>query len=227
MPNRKVLREAAKHRRRRRKSARRAYRQHRQDVPHLIQQLAGPTQAVHDRAFDLLSEMGDTVVPELLEALQDPRLEPVAADEVISLLGATGDERARPALWACFQANRDDPEQASTAALTLAMLGDTRVLPYVREALEAADEEVVANAVTSMITLGELEDVARLQATHLQHLTNAEIRMEVVSAILAILGETDRATLNRTLDEIQTSSVYRALWTDIWSILDTDFGQNA
>jgi len=96
MPNRKVLREAEKHRRRRRK------RQHRQDVPYLIRQLAGPTQAAYDRAFDLLGKMGDTIVSELLEALQDPTLEPVAADEVVSLLGVAGDQRARPALWAFF-----------------------------------------------------------------------------------------------------------------------------
>lgn len=225
MPNRKVLREAAKHRRRKSKFARRVYRQHRQDVPYLILQLAGPTQAAHDQAFDLLGEMGDTIVSELLEALQDPTLEPDAADEVVSLLGVAGDQRAGPTLWAFFQANRDDPERASTAAMSLASLGDTRVLPYVREDLEAADEESVANAVSSLIFLGELEDVDRLRATHLRHLTNHEIRTGVANAILTILGETDRATLNRTLDEIQTNPSCRALWTDIWHILDTEFGQ--
>ena len=101
------------------------------------------------------------------------------------------------------------------------------MLPHVRENLEAADEESVASAVASLVFLGELEDVDRLRATHLRHPTNHEIRAGVAHAILAILEETDRATLNRTLDEIQAKPSCRALWSDIWHILDTEFGKNS
>jgi len=224
MPNRKVLQMAAESRRQQRKSARRLYRRYREQVPALIRQLAGPAQADHDRAFDLLSRMGATVVSELLEALSGPSLDAVVADEVVSLLGLTGNERARAPLWAFFQANRDNPERASTAALSLAGLGDARVLPYVRKALEAEDEELVFNAAAAMIILGELEDVDRLRAVHRRHLLNQEIRVGVANAVLTILGETDETTFNRTLDEIQISSTDRVLWTDIWRILDEQFG---
>lgn len=94
MPNYRVLKEAARLRHRKRRSAERLYRRYRQQVPDLIRQL-GMTQAAHDRAFDLLSRMGDTIVRELLEALADPALDPIATDEVVSLLGAAGDQRAR------------------------------------------------------------------------------------------------------------------------------------
>ena len=151
MPNQKVLQEAAEMRRRKRRSAERVYRRHQQEVSTVSRQLGGTPsppgqseQATHDRAWDLLSKMGETAAAELLEALADPTLDPIAADEVVSLLGATGDQRARPALWAFFEANRHDSERASTAALSLSMLGDERVLPYVRQALQAKDEELVA-----------------------------------------------------------------------------------
>ena len=104
MPNQKVLQEAAEMRRRKRRSAERVYRRHQQEVSTLIRQLGGTParpgqseQATHDRALDLLSKMGETAAAELLEALADPTLDPIAADEVVSLLGATGDQRARPA----------------------------------------------------------------------------------------------------------------------------------
>jgi HEAT repeat protein len=223
MPNSNVLQEAARLRRRKRRSAERLYRRYQQQVPALIRQF-GTTQAVHDRTFDLLNKMGDTIVAELLEALTDPVLDPIAADEVVSLLGAAGDQRARAALWAFFEANRDDPERASTAALSLSGLGDERVLPYVRQSLQARDEELVSNAVASLISLGELEDVDRLRLVHLRFLANYEIRVGVASAILTILGETDEETMRRKLDEIEASPVDAGLWDDIWSILEQQSG---
>lgn len=223
MPNYRVLKEAARLRRRKRRSAQRLYRRYQHQVPVLIRQL-GTTQAAHDRAFDLLSRMSDTIVTELLEALADPALDPIAADEVVSLLGAAGDQRARAALWAFFAANRDDPERALTAALSLAGLGDERVLPYVRQSLQARDEELVSNAVASLIPLGELEDVDRLRLVHLRFLGNREIRMGIASAILTILGETSEAVAGPKLDEIEASPVDAGLWDDIWSILEQLFG---
>jgi HEAT repeat protein len=218
-------------RRRKRRSAERLYRRHQREVPTLIRQLGGTPsppgqseQATHDRAWDLLSKMGETAVAELLEALGDPTLDPIAADEVVSLLGAAGDQRARPALWAFFQANRGDPERASTAALSLSMLGEERVLPHVRQDLQARDEELVANAVASLIPLGELEDVDRLRLVHLRFMANREIRTSIASAILSILGETDEATLRRELDKIEASPVDAGLWDDIWYILERQFG---
>jgi HEAT repeat protein len=227
MPNKQVLREAADMRRRKRRSAERVYRRHQREVPTLIRQLGGTPllpgrseQATHDRAFALLSKMGETAVAELLEALADPTLDPIAADEVVSLLGATGDQRARPALWAFFQANRHDPERASTAALSLSMLGDERVLPYVRQTLRATDEDLVANAVASLIPLGELEDVDRLRLVHIRFMANREIRMAAASAILTILGEVDEATADRELEKIEASPVDAVLWDDMGYILE-------
>jgi len=224
MPNRQVLEAVAQQRRRRRKYAQRAYRRHHHQVPDLIRQLASPSQAAYDRAFDLLSKMSDTIVSELLEALSDPTLDPFAADEVVSLLGTAGDQRAKPALWAFFQANSSDLERASTAALSLSALGDARVLPFVRIMLNAPDEEWVANAATSLIILGELEDVDRLRETHRRHLTSPEVREAVSNAVLTILGEADEATFNHTMDEIQASPLDQGLWADIWQILEDQFG---
>jgi HEAT repeat protein len=227
MPNRKILQEAANRRRRKRKSAAKVYRKYQAQVPALIRQLGGPTQAAHDRAFSLLSKMGDNIVLELLEALEDPTLDPIAADEVVSLLGTTGDERARPVLWAFFQANQHDLERASTAALSLSGLGDERVLPFVRESLRSRDKELVANAVASLIPLGEFEDVDRLRMTHLRNLSSSEIRVGVATAILTILEDTDRETFDRTMNEIQDSLVDIELWGDLWHILDSQFGQSS
>jgi hypothetical protein len=160
----------------------------------------------------------------LLDALADPTLDDIAADEVVSLLGATGDERAREPLWEFFQAHQDDLERASTAALSLGTLGDDRVLPFLRQTLDADDEELVSNAVAAMIVVGTMEDIPRFRRVHRQHLTNWEIRYGIANAVLTIVGETDQRTFSRTLDDIQASFADRRLWDDIWAILEHDFG---
>jgi hypothetical protein len=223
MPNLKILKISAERRREMRPTAERLYRQYQDQVPRLIRQLAGPTQAEHDHAFELLSQMGEMVASELLDALADPTLDVIAADEVVSLLGVTGDERACEPLWNFFQA-QDDLERASTAALSLSGLGDDRVLPFLRRTLDADDEELVSNAVAAMITVGTMEDIPRLRQVHRQHSTNWEIRLGIANAILTIVGETDQRTFNRTLDDIQARFADRHLWDDIWTILDSEFG---
>lgn len=224
MPNRKVIEAAADMRRKARSKAKRTYRKYRVQAHKLIRQLAGPAQEEHDVAFDLLASMGELVVPELLESLADPTLDPIAADEVVSLLGTTGDERAREPIWEFLQANLDDPERLYTAALSLAGLGDDRALPYLREGLEAKDEEYVANAAAGMIIVGQLEDIPRLRQTHRRHRANRGIRLAIANAVLTIAGEADQRTFNHTLDEIQASFADRDLWDDIWAILESEFG---
>ncbi|MBM4465210.1 MAG: HEAT repeat domain-containing protein [Chloroflexi bacterium] len=224
MPNLKIMKVAAERRREMRPKVECLYRQYRDQVPRLIRQLGGPTQAEHDRAFDLLSQMGEMVASELLDALADAALDDIAADEVVSLLGVTGDERAREPLWQFFQAHQDDLERASTAALSLASLGDDRVLPFLRQTLEADDEHLVSNAVAAMVTVGMMEDIPRLREIHRQHLTNWEIRYGIANAILTIVGETDQRTFDRTLDDIHASFADRRLWDDIWAILEREFG---
>lgn len=224
MPNRKVMKAADEMRHKTRSKAKRTYRKYCAHAHKLIRQLAGPTQEEHDMAFDLLASMGEFVAPELLESLADPTLDPIAADEVVSLLGTTGDERAREPIWEFLRANLDDPERLYTAALSLAGLGDDRVLPYLREGLEAKDEEYVANAAAGMIIVGQLEDIPRLRQTHHRHRANREIRLAIANAVLTIAGETDQRTFNRTLDEIQASFADRDLWDDIWAILESEFG---
>ena len=225
MPNLKILKASAEHRLQMRPTAERLYGQYRDHVPRLIRQLAGPTQAEHDQAFDLLSQMGEMVASGLLDALADPTLDDIAADEVVSLLGVTGDERACEPLWDFFQTHQDDLERASTAALSLSSLGDDRVLPFLRQTLNADDEELVSNAVAAMITVGTMEDIPRLREIHRKHLANWEIRFGIANAILTIVGETDQRAFNRTLDDIQASFADRRLWDDIWAILDAQFGK--
>lgn len=224
MPNRKVMEAAAERRREMRPRAERAYREHGSRARELIRQLASPTQADHDQARDLLREMGELVTPELLDGLADPTLEPLATDEVISLLGLTGDERAREPIWQFLQDNQDNQERLHTAALSLAGLGDDRALTYLRDGLDSDDEEMVANSAAGMIIVGELEDVKRLREVHRRHRGNREIRTVIADAVLTILGETDQRTFERTMDEIRTSFTDRRLWADIWAILDSRFG---
>ncbi|MGA9352034.1 MAG: HEAT repeat domain-containing protein [Anaerolineae bacterium] len=224
MPNLKVMKAAAERCRQMRPKAERLYRQYQDQVPRLIRQLAGPTQAEHDQAFELLSQMSQMIVSELLNALGDLRLDVITTDEVVSLLGVTGDERAREPLWEFFQAHQDDLERASTAALSLGTLGDDRVLPFLCQTLDADDEELVSNAVAAMITVGTMEDIPRLREIHRKHLTNWEIRFGIANVILTVVGETDQRTFNRTLDDIQASFADRRLWDDIWAILEREFG---
>lgn len=224
MPNLKIMKATAELRRQMRPAAERLYRQYRDQVPRLIRQLAGPTQEEHDQAFDLLSQMGEMVVSELFDALADPTLDDIAADEVVSLLGVTGDERAREPLWEFFQAHLDDLERASAAALSLASLGDDRALPFLRQTLDADDEELVSNAVAAMVTVGTMEDIPSLSRVHRRYLTNWEIRFGIANAVLTIVGEADQRTFNQTLDDIQARFSDRRLWDDIWAILEHDFG---
>lgn len=226
MPNLKVMKAADEMRRQMRPQAERAYREHQSQIGSAIRQLIGPTQEEHDWAFDLLSSMGECVVPELLESLADPDLDSIVGDEVIALLGAAGDERAREPIWESLQANLDDPERFHTAVLSLSSLGDDRSLPYLREALEADDAESVANAASGMIIVGQLEDLPLLRQVHRRHRADREIRFGVANAVLTILGETSQRILNRTLDEIQGSFADRDLWDDIWAILDSQFGES-
>ncbi len=224
MPNRKVMEAAAETRRQARPRAKRIYNKHHAQVRDSIRRLAGPTQEEHDAAFDLLASMGEFIVPELLQALADPDLDPIAADEVVSLLGTTGDERAVEPLWELLQANLDDEERLYTAALSLAGLGDERVRPYLRQGLESDNEEYVANAAIGMILVGCREDIPLLRRVHRLHRANVDIRMGIANAVLTILGEERQHILNRTLDEIQGSFADRDLWDDIWGILDSAFG---
>jgi HEAT repeat protein len=217
------MKAAAERRQQMRPTAERLYHQYRDQVPLLIRQLAGPSQAEHDQAFELLSQMSQMIVSELLDALGDLRLDVIAADEVVSLLSLAGDERACEPLWQFFQA-QDDLGRASTAALSLSGLGDERVLPFLRRTLDADDEELVSNAVAAMITVGMMEDIPRLREIHRKHLTNWEVRFGIANVILTILGETDQRTFNRTLDDIQASFADRRLWDDIWAILEREFG---
>jgi HEAT repeat protein len=224
MPNRKVMTAAAERRGKIRAQAKRAYHKYGAQVHALIRQLAGPTQADHDLAFDRLVRMGEFVASELLEALADPALDPTAIEEVVSLLGGTGDERAHEPVWQFLQDNQDDPERVSTAALSLAGLGDDRALPYLRQVLDSDDDELVANGVAGMIMLGQMEDVPRLRQVHRRHRANREIRFGVANAVLTILGEADQRVFNRTLEDIRTSFADRDLWADIWTILENEFG---
>ncbi len=224
MPNLKVMEAVAKQRLKMRPQAKRAYRKYGAQTHEMIHQLGNHTQIEHDQAFDRLARMGEFIVDDLLEALADPTLNPIAADEIISLLGTTGDERAREPVWQFLQADPDDPERVSTAAMCLAGLGDDRALPYLRKGLEANNEELVANSVAAMIMVGQMQDLARLRQVHRRYRANREIRLGAANAVLTIAGEANQHTFNRTLDEIQSSFADRDLWADIWAILESEFG---
>jgi len=63
MPDLKILKVNAERRREMRPAAERLYRRYRDQVPRLIRQLAGPTRAEHDRAFELLAQMRQLAGP--------------------------------------------------------------------------------------------------------------------------------------------------------------------
>ncbi len=207
-----------------RRQAERAHRKYGHQIPELIARLAGPTQEEHDRAFERLSRMAPMIVSELLAALEAPDLDPLAEEEIVAMLGITGSDDARQAVWRFLQQNQDDPNRVSMAALSLAGLGDDRGRPYLLQGLESPDEEIVANSVAGLILLGQLEDVYILRQIHRQHRTNREIRYGVANAVLSILGETSQSIFNKTLDEIRTNFSDRDLWADIWAILESRFG---
>ena len=224
MSNQRIMQAAAKRRHAMRPEAKRLYKQHRDQIPALIHQLMSLTQAKYDRAYELLNKMGQMIVPQLIDALNDPELDEFALSDVVAILGLTADERVREPLWEFFQAHQDDLDLASTTALSLSGLGDERVLSFMRRMFDSDDEELVANAVASMISLGTMEDIPRLRNLHRQHVANDEIRLGIASAVLTIVGETDERTFNRTLDGIHGSFADRYLWDDIWAILEEQFG---
>jgi len=204
--------------------ARHVYREHADQIPDLIRQLAGPTKEERARALDLLSKMGRLVVPQLLAALQDSTLDPHAVDEVVALLGAFGDDRAKEPLWQFLQSSFDNPRRLSNAAVSLAGLGDNRALPFLRCGLDAENTDLVADALLGMMTVGQLEDIEHLCQVHRRHISNLEIRYAVAHAILMILGETDEVTIGFILETIRLSSMDRPLWIDIWTIMQGEVG---
>jgi HEAT repeat protein len=219
MPNAKVLQAAAQRRFARTSLAERVYKGYADQVPELIQQLTGPSKFDHNRAYNLIFQMNLLIVPELVEALHDPSLPEKVVDDVIALLGTTGDERVRTPLWEFFEANKDRPERASRAVRSLACLGDERVLPYARANLENGCSEQVLDLVFALVYLGKLEDIPRLRAIHRKFLgsekTCLEIRRGAASAILAILGEDSSHMNNRVMEQIRNSFADNILWKDI------------
>jgi hypothetical protein len=178
VPNHKVMDAAAERRRRgHHRAVRDAYaRRHKAEVSALIRQLGGPTRAPHDRAFRLLADMADAVTEELLEALADPTLDPIASDEVVSLLGTTGDDRVLPYLRESLRTG--DPDSVSNAAAAMIMLGQLEDIPLLRVVHRQfkADTEIragIANAILAILaetdetTLEqELDDIQGNLADH-------------------------------------------------------------
>lgn len=219
MPNSKVLKAAEERRQARISHAQRVYKSYAGQVKSLIHQLAGPSQADHDRAFRLLTGMSSLIVPQLIEALNDPALNQTAVDEVVKLLGDTGDERARQAVREYFFKVQGDPECSCEAMLSLAKLGDPEILSLVRQQLNADHPEKIFRAITALKYLGELEDVSRLRAIHRTSAVYGDyarnIRKEVVDSILAILDEAGSHMAARSLDQIRSSFADQALWKEI------------
>jgi hypothetical protein len=219
MPNTKVLQAAAQRRFARTSLAERVFNGYADQVPELIQHLAGTSRFDPNRAYNLIFQMNLLIVPELVSALQDPTLPEKVVDDVVALLGTTGDERARTPLWEFFEANKDRPERASRAARSLACLGDERVLSFVRSHLESGCSEQVLDLVHALVYLGKLEDIPRLRAIHRRFLgsekTCLKIRRGAACAILAILGEDSSNTNNRVMEQIRNSFADYILWKDI------------
>jgi HEAT repeat protein len=219
MANTKVLLAADERRQARVSHAKRVHGSYAGQVEFLIHQLAGPSQADRDRAGRLLTQMSCLIVPQLIEALNDPGLDDHAIDEIAAFLGDTGDESARQPLWDYYKTVKDDPDRSRLAILSLAKLGDPEILSFVRQELDTDHPEKVSSAITALKYLGELEDVSRLRAIHRTCLVFGEsargIRKEVVNAILAILDEAGEHTAARTMDQIRSSFADQALWKEI------------
>jgi hypothetical protein len=227
MPNSKVLKAAEERRQARISHAQRVYRSYSGQVRMLIHQLAGPSPADHDRAFRLLTGMNSMIIPQLIKALHDPALDDPAVDEVVLLLGDTGDENARQALKDHFIKVQGDPERSCTAMLSLAKLGDPEVLSLVRQHLDADHPEKICDAITALKYLGELEDINRLRAIHRISATYGDytrsIRKGIVDAILAILDEAGVHTAVRFLDQIRNSFADQALWKELSAYTEYSF----
>ncbi len=202
--------------------ARRVYQSYAEDVPELIYQLNSSSPAEHKRAYKLLKQMDFLIVPELLAALTDPELNDTALDEIIAILGDAGYKHSIEPLWEYFQRHQRNPLQASCAALSLAQLGDMRILSYARQYLENSSPEIIDRGVSCLYFLGELEDVSRLRSVYRRSLDYGEysrhIRHGAVKAILAILDEVDSPSAERVKDQIRNSYADRALWRDISAI---------
>jgi hypothetical protein len=227
MPNSKVLKAAEERRQARLSHAQRVYRSYSGQVNSLIHQLAGPSQADHDRAYRLLTGMSGLIIPQLIEALHDHTLDDSAVDEVVALLGDTGDESARQAVNEHFIKVQDDPERSCTAMLSLAKLGDSEILSLVRQQLDADHPEKICTAITALKYIGELEDISRLRAIHHTSAVYGEytrsIRKGVVDAILAILDEAGAHTTARSLDQIRSSFADQGLWKELSAYTDYSF----
>ena len=132
-------------------------------------------------------------------------LDPDAADEVVSSWGGRA-TRARAPIWAFFQANRRDLERLDGSAHFVVPSWVMSACPYpCANHSRRAITKKVANAATAMIAVGGMEDIPLLRTVHRQFKADTEIRVGVANAILSILGETDQATLEREMDDIQGS----------------------
>jgi hypothetical protein len=219
MPNIKILQAAAERRQARFAHAQRVYDSYAEHVPDIIRDLNGPSQADHQRAIRLLTQMSFLIVPQLIQALQDPTLVEEAVDEVVHLLGEAGDRSASGWLWEHLQRVQTDPRRSTLTALSLARLGDDRVLPVVKKGLDYDSPECILNALAALRCVGQIEDVTRLRAIHRASSNygdrSREVRKGALNAILAILDEVGGHTSDRVLEGIRSNFADRALWKDI------------
>lgn len=223
MPNRKIIHAFNQRRRANRLQARRVHRRYGTRVPELIARLGSHSQRTHDKAFELLFQMCPLIVDDLIGAFTATDTQPFVQDELASLLGMSGDERARKPLWRHMQRVLDNPVRASLATMNLSSLGDDRVLPLARKWLSHSDPDVVSNAVTTLVAVGQMNDIESLRSVHRRWKDNSEIRIGVANAILAIVGEADRSTVEDTLDDIRENFRDRVLWEDIWGLMEQSF----
>jgi HEAT repeat protein len=219
MTNSRAIRAIEERHRARAVHAQRVYQSYAEDVPELIQQLNNSSSADHRRAYKLLKQMDFLIVPDLVAALTDPRMKETALEEIIAILGDAGNRLSIEPLWEYFQRVQRDPLRASCAALSLAQLGDTRVLAYARQYLENNSPLVVSRGVRCLYYLGELEDVGRLRSIYRcsqdYEEQSSQIRNGTVKAILAILEDVDKQSAEQIREQIRESYSDQALWRDI------------